>query len=152
MQTSANLMLFPARGRTGTVRQIASLPVGRPLSIAPDASCFSAAEAALGDSICICGCCLTVVSIHDGMLDFEAGTENSVKDQSRSPVCPAHLRVNLERSAACRRALGGHIVQGHVDGVAKVTKIDRNGDWVDMWFAPAPEQLSTAGHEGVCGH
>lgn len=123
----------------GTVRQIASLSVGLRLSIAPDASCFSASEAAIGDSICICGCCLTVVAIHDGLLDFEAGTETLSKTNLGQFVIGS--RVNLERSLRADARLGGHIVQGHVDGVAKVTKIDRNGDWVDMWFAPAPEQL-----------
>ena len=42
--------------------------------------------------------------------------------------------VNLERSLAVGARLGGHFVQGHVDGVANVDAIDRAGEWVDMWF------------------
>jgi len=123
----------------GTVRYIASLPVGLRLSIAPDVGCFAASEAALGDSISICGCCLTVVAIHDGMLDFEAGDETLSKTNlGRFKV---GSRVNLERSLAANARLGGHFVQGHVDGVATVSEIVRSGEWIDMWFSPHPEQL-----------
>ena len=122
----------------GTVRQIASLPVGLRLSIAPDAACFSASEAVLGDSISISGCCLTVVAINGEMLDFEAGDETLSKTNlGRMKV---GSRVNLERSLAANARLGGHFVQGHVDGVAAVSEIVRNGDWIDMWFSPAVEQ------------
>jgi len=123
----------------GTVRQIASLPVGLRLSIAPDTECFSASEVALGDSISICGCCLTVVAIHPDSLDFEAGEETLSKTNlGRFTV---GSRVNLERSLRANARLGGHFVQGHVDGIASVSEIVRNGEWIDMWFTPQPEQL-----------
>lgn len=123
----------------GTVRQIASLPVGLRLSIAPDSECFAAGDVAIGDSISICGCCLTVVAIRDGRLDFEAGDETLSKTNlGRFRI---GSRVNLERSLRADGRLGGHIVQGHVDGVAEVVQILQNGDWIDMWFAPRPEQL-----------
>ena len=48
-------------------------------------------------------------------------------------------RVNLERALAVGARLGGHFVQGHVDGVGTVDLIDRSGDWVDMWFRVPPE-------------
>lgn len=122
----------------GTVRQIASLPVGLRLSIAPDSACFSVSEIALGDSISICGCCLTVVAINGEMLDFEAGDETLSKTNlGRMKI---GSRVNLERSLAANARLGGHFVQGHVDGVAVVSEIVRSGDWIDMWFTPAVEQ------------
>ena len=122
----------------GTVRQIASLPVGLRLSIAPDAGCFSASGAALGDSISISGCCLTVVAINGEMLDFVAGDETLSKTNlGRMKI---GSRVNLERSLAANARLGGHFVQGHVDGVAAVSEIVRNGDWIEMWFSPAVEQ------------
>jgi riboflavin synthase len=126
--------------------RIASLPVGLRLSIAPDASCFSADDAALGDSISICGCCLTVVAIHEGMLDFEAGTETLSKTNLGRFVVGS--RVNLERSLRADARLGGHIVQGHVDGVATVTDIVRSGDWIDMWFAPGTRAASADGSQG----
>ena len=122
----------------GTVRQIASLPVGLRLSIAPDSACFSVSEISLGDSISICGCCLTVVATNGEMLDFEAGAETLSKTNlGRMKI---GSRVNLERSLAANARLGGHFVQGHVDGVAVVSEIVRSGDWIDMWFTPAVEQ------------
>ena len=122
----------------GTVRRIASLPVGLRLSIAPDSTCFSGSDVAIGDSISICGCCLTVVAINGDMLDFEAGAETLSKTNlGRMKV---DSRVNLERSLAANARLGGHLVQGHVDGVAAVSEIVRNGDWIDMWFTPGFEQ------------
>ena len=122
----------------GTVRQVASLPIGLRLSIAPDESCFAASDAAIGDSICICGCCLTVVAIRGNMLDFEAGEETLSKTNlSRMNI---GSRVNLERSLAANARLGGHFVQGHIDGVAAVSRIVCSGDWIDMWFTPTAEQ------------
>lgn len=122
----------------GTVRRIASLPVGLRLTIDPDATCFARESASLGDSIAISGCCLTVVAITSEGLDFEAGEE------TLSKTCLGRLkegdRVNLERSLQANARLGGHFVQGHVDGTAVVTKVERNGEWVDMWFRPAPAQ------------
>jgi riboflavin synthase len=93
----------------------------------------------LGDSISICGCCLTVVAIHPDSLDFEAGEETLSKTNlGRFTV---GSRVNLERSLRANARLGGHFVQGHVDGIAAVSEIVRNGEWIDMWFTPQPEQL-----------
>ncbi len=123
----------------GTVRQIASLPVGLRLSIAPDARCFSPSEIRLGDSISICGCCLTVVAVGTDSLDFEAGAETLAKT-NLGRLQPGR-RVNLERSLRADARLGGHFVQGHVDGTATVSEIRRSSDWIDMWFAVAPEQL-----------
>ena len=128
----------------GTVRQIASLPVGLRLSIAPDTECFPADEVAIGDSISICGCCLTVVAMSAGSLNFEAGTETLSK--TNLGLMKVGSRVNLERSLAANARLGGHFVQGHVDGVATVSKIVCNGDWIDLWFTPAVEQHVRTDH------
>ena len=122
----------------GAVRQLASLPVGLRLSIAPDAACFPASETAIGDSISICGCCLTVVAINGDVLDFEAGDETLSKTNlGRMKV---GRRVNMERSLSANSRLGGHFVQGHVDGVATVEEIIRNGEWIEMWFSLTPDQ------------
>ncbi len=122
----------------GTVQQISPIAFGLRLSIAPDENCFRASEAAIGDSICICGCCLTVVAIQANTLDFEAGEETLAKTNLKH--FQVGSRVNLERSLRADARLGGHIVQGHVDGVAKVSDIIRTGEWVEMWFEPHHEQ------------
>jgi len=109
------------------------------LSIAPDTGCFPASDVALGDSISISGCCLTVVAIHADSFDFEAGEETLSKTNLGRLVIGS--RVNLERSLRADARLGGHFVQGHVDGTATVQDIVRNGEWIDMWFAPQRDQL-----------
>lgn len=116
----------------GTVRRIDSLSFGLRLTIAPDVQCFSVAEAVLGDSISICGCCLTIVAIGSDSLEFEAGEETLSKTSLGRLIVGG--RVNLERSLRADARLGGHFVQGHVDGTSTVSEICRSGDWVDMWF------------------
>ena len=116
----------------GTVRILKQESAGLRLTILPDDTCFSCGELSVGDSVSICGCCLTVVRISEDGLDFEAGQETLSKTSLGSLA--EGSRVNLERSLAVGARLGGHFVQGHVDGTATVDKIDRDGEWVDMWF------------------
>lgn len=124
----------------GTVKVLKKDPNGVRLTVAPDSSCFSVSETALGDSISICGCCLTVVSIDGGAFDFEAGEETLAKTSIGDLT--EGSRVNLERSLAVGARLGGHFVQGHVDGVGNVDAIDRSGEWIDMWFR-VPMELTS---------
>jgi riboflavin synthase len=123
----------------GTVSALRPLPAGLRLSIVPDTDCFNDSTIRLGDSISISGCCLTVVSCSSGTLDFEAGLETL----SKTNLGQLHVgsRVNLERSLRADARLGGHFVQGHVDGTAQVGALDRDGDWIVMWFHPQAAQL-----------
>lgn len=116
----------------GKVRLLKQEADGLRLTIAAQADCFSPSEVSIGDSISICGCCLTVVSIDGDSFDFEAGAETLSKTNLGDLV--EGSPVNLERSLAVGARLGGHFVQGHVDGVGTVDVIDRSGDWIDMWF------------------
>ena len=121
----------------GTVRILKQEAAGLRLTIAPDSECFPVATATIGESISISGCCLTVVKIADGTLDFEAGEETLSK--TNLGKLKEGDRVNLERSLAVGGRLGGHFVQGHVDGLATVSEIHRSNEWVDMGFQVAPE-------------
>lgn len=94
---------------------------------------------AIGDSVCINGCCLTVVKLTGTVADFQAGTETLSKT-NLGRLVTGH-RVNLERSLPVDGRLGGHIVQGHVDGTGSVSSIDHEGEWVTMWFE-IPETLA----------
>ncbi len=123
----------------GIVRLLKQEPAGLRLTIATTGDCFSPSEVSIGDSISVSGCCLTVVKIDDGSFDFEAGEETLSKTNLGDLVEGSF--VNLERSLAVGARLGGHFVQGHVDGVATVDAIDRNGEWVDMWFR-VPTELT----------
>lgn len=86
----------------------------------------------IGDSIAINGCCLTLVAV-DGMgWWFQAGFETLAKTNlGRIEVGD---RVNWEFSMPANGRFGGHIVQGHVDGVGEVDSITVDGDWRKYWF------------------
>ena len=121
----------------GTVRSLKKDSVGLRITIAPCSTCFAVSELSLGESISICGCCLTVVEIHDNVMDFEAGEETLAKTNLGG--LEQGDRVNLERALAAGDRLGGHFVQGHVDGTAVVEEITRHEDWVDMSFGCSGE-------------
>lgn len=103
----------------------------------------SALPTQIGDSIAINGCCLTLVEIAGSQWSFQAGTETL----SKTTMGQLHVgdRVNLERSLLVGSRLGGHIVQGHVDGTGAVAEISREGTndepWVRMVFE-VPEHLT----------
>ncbi len=111
-----------------------------------------AADAALGDSIALNGCCLTVVAREDEVLSFEAGSEtlrrtNLSKLQTGS-------RVNLERSLKVGDRLGGHFVSGHIDTVGTLAEKRDEGAWCFLWFRVPREftrQMASKGSVAVDG-
>jgi riboflavin synthase len=90
----------------------------------------------IGDSVSINGCCLTVVAVNHGTLAFQAGTE-TLSRTNLGRLQPGDA-VNVERSLPADGRLGGHFVQGHVDAVGQVDSIDRDGEWISMWFRVPP--------------
>jgi riboflavin synthase len=94
----------------------------------------------LGESVCINGCCLTAVGFDASGEEwsFQAGSETLSKT-NLGGLRPGDV-VNLERALLADGRLGGHIVQGHVDGVGHVERSEPDGEWVTMWFR-APEAL-----------
>jgi riboflavin synthase len=77
------------------------------------------ADAGHGDSIAVNGVCLTVVEVLPGG-QFTADVMGETVDRSSLGRLAAGSPVNLERAAALNSRLGGHIVQGHVDGTAQI--------------------------------
>ena len=77
-------------------------------------------DAAIDDSISVNGCCLTVVEMGDGWWEADVSAETSRRTALGS--LSAGDPVNLERAMRYADRLGGHIVQGHVDGVATITR------------------------------
>jgi riboflavin synthase len=75
-------------------------------------------DVAIGDSIAVDGCCLTVVELGDGWWVADVSDE-TVRRTSMSRLA-AGSPVNLERAVRVDARLGGHIVQGHVDAVGEV--------------------------------
>ena len=85
------------------------------------------ADARHGDSIAVDGVCLTVVDNADGV--FSADVMQETLGRSRFGSYVAGSRVNLERALAAGARMGGHIVQGHVDGVAQVVSRTPSENW-----------------------
>ena len=91
------------------------------------------AKAGHGDSIAISGVCLTVIEKSDD--SFVADVMGQTITMSNPDQWHAGRAVNVESAMAAGDQLGGHIVQGHVDGAARVTDIRPSGDWSVLRFA-----------------
>jgi riboflavin synthase len=82
----------------------------------------------LGDSIAVNGACLTVVSFGEGEFSVDLAPE-TIRRTSLGNVNAGDW-VNLERPLAVSDRLGGHIVQGHIDGTGRITSIRPEGDCI----------------------
>ena len=126
---------------TGLVQHVGRLaathpsPAGRRLVIDP---CGWGHTPSPGDSICVSGVCLTVVAATPGGLTFDAVPETLAK--TTLGALSAGNPVNLEHAATPTTLLGGHIVQGHVDGVATVTRLQTGVGW-RVELRPPPELM-----------
>jgi riboflavin synthase len=90
----------------------------------------STTEAEPGDSIAVDGVCLTVVENGGGRLVFD------VVPETLDRIKPFGAQVNLEPALRAGEPLGGHYVQGHVDGVGTVTTVEPDGDGVRLRLEP----------------
>ena len=91
----------------------------------------------LGDSISVNGCCLTVVE-HDGEVWTADVMQETLDKTSLRGVAPGD-RVNLERAVTVEKRLGGHIVQGHVDGVGTIVRRTPSEHWEVVEVSLPPE-------------
>ncbi|MGZ4503913.1 MAG: riboflavin synthase [Nocardioidaceae bacterium] len=88
---------------------------------------FVVTDAGLGDSIAVNGCCLTVAE-RDGET-FTADVMRETLDKTSLGVLEPGARVNLERAVTATTRLGGHIVQGHVDGTGELLRRTPSEHW-----------------------
>ena len=105
-----------------------------------------AGSAQLGESICISGCCLSVVRIDGPRLEFQLGPETL--DRTSLGRLVLGDSVNLERSLRLSDRLGGHLVTGHVDGMGRLEARVQEGDWVTCRFSAAPPLLHQMAAKG----
>ncbi|HEV2219167.1 MAG TPA: riboflavin synthase [Casimicrobiaceae bacterium] len=103
------------------------------------AGALELADVRVGGSICVGGCCLTVVAIAGGMLDFDVSAETL---RCTTGFAPGR-GVNLEKALRLADRLDGHLVSGHVDGVGIVTAFDpaesdRGASWLLEIEVPVP--------------
>jgi riboflavin synthase len=113
---------------TGIVRELGTVEAvedgGAALRVSVRAP-ETAEGTAVGDSVSVNGVCLTAVGARDGVIDFDVVPET----RSRSSLgrLEAGAMVNVEPALRAGEQLGGHLVQGHVDGVGGVRRVDDEG-------------------------
>ncbi|MBH0774885.1 riboflavin synthase [Nocardia bovistercoris] len=97
-------------------------------------------DAGHGDSIAVNGVCLTVVDVLDGD-SFTVDVMRETLDRSSIGGLAEGARVNLERAAALSSRLGGHLVQGHVDGTGTILTRTPSANW-DVVRISLPDALA----------
>lgn len=106
----------------GTIRDATPAGQGQRLVIA--AGALDLSDVAIGDSIAVDGVCLTAVALGEGTFAVDVSAETI----ACTTGFPAGRRVNLEKALRLADRLGGHLVSGHVDGVATVEAFEAVGD------------------------
>jgi riboflavin synthase len=127
---------------TGLVEEIGTVAA---LDVRPDGARLRVSATrvvdglALGDSVAVDGACLTVVAIHDEGFEIDAVTETLQRTAlgDRSVGDP----VNLERALRAGDRLGGHLVQGHVDGTGRISSVTDVGTGSRIGVTAPPEIL-----------
>ena len=124
---------------TGIVQHVGRITAAQPtaaglrLTLDP---CGWSHRPARGDSIAVSGTCLTVVQVDAGAWSFDVipqtlarTTLGSMGSASGDAALQPGRSVNLEHAVLASTPMGGHIVQGHVDGVGRVAAITTTGEW-----------------------
>ena len=127
----------------GVVAAVAGGEAGVRLTVAAP---VTASGIVLGGSVAISGVCLTAVGIGDRELVFEAVPETLARTSLGSLVAGA--RVNIEPALLAGEPLGGHYVQGHVDGVGTVRSVTPEGDGVRIGFTVPADLLRYVAFKG----
>jgi riboflavin synthase len=120
----------------GTVARVEADGPGRLLVVAAS---VIAPALTVGESVSVNGACLTVIAQDAETFQFQAGPE-TLQRTNLGELVPSD-RVNLERSLRLGDRLGGHLVQGHVDGLGRIADRQRQGDWELVWFT-CPAELA----------
>ena len=95
-------------------------------------------SAEIGDSVAVDGVCLTVTGADGGRLSFD------VMSRDAEAAKPFGSEVNLEPALRAGDPLGGHYVQGHVDGVGIVRSVDPEGEGRRVWIDVDAECCATS--------
>lgn len=114
-----------AKTRRGVTEAEIATPIARRLEV--------------GESIAVNGVCLTATSTHHRSFVTEIMAETTAR--STLAELRKGQRVNLELPMRLSDRLGGHLVQGHVDGMATVVRTEEDGDARRIWLTAAPELL-----------
>ncbi|MBN1457859.1 MAG: riboflavin synthase [Sedimentisphaerales bacterium] len=120
----------------GTVKGIRQGSGGKVISVDLGKLCDDIKH---GDSVAVNGVCLTVSKISGTAIEFNVSAETLSRSSINNLTVSA--KVNLERAMSAEGRFGGHIVQGHIDGVATVSSIERKGAFSEMVFSAGKELL-----------
>jgi riboflavin synthase len=127
----------------GRIARLEPRPGGRRMWI----SAVRALEgAASGDSVSVNGCCLTLIAIEPGAFAVEAVPETLAR--TTLGALEEGEPVNLERAMRLDQRLGGHLVQGHVDGVGEVTRVEVEGEGRRVTFGMHDRLLRFVAEKG----
>ncbi len=139
----------------GHVERIQPRPTGCELLIAPTRPPPSPQwplgwphRPSLGDSLCVSGCCLTLARLDGPFWAFDVVHETLSKT-TLGAFTPGRA-VNLEHSVTPSTLMGGHFVQGHVDGVGRVSRVQAGDDWRLRVDLPASLLLYMTPKGSVC--
>jgi riboflavin synthase len=117
----------------GTIERVDSGPEGARLRIATEL----AGELSEGDSVAVNGACLTAATVDANA--FEADVMNQTLERTSLGPLRGGDRVNLELPLRASDRLGGHLVQGHVDGTGEVAAVTQDGFARRLTVVAAPE-------------
>lgn len=106
----------------GTIQEFEKQAQGWRLAVVPEREF----ETKIGDSISVNGCCLTVAALVLPSLIFDLSEETLQKTTFADSK--KGRKINLERAMRASDRFGGHIVQGHIDGVGKIVRMQKNSD------------------------
>ncbi|KAI1490667.1 riboflavin synthase [Biscogniauxia mediterranea] len=113
------------------------------------------ADAQLGDSIAVNGVCLTATAIHAANTggggtppSFKVGIAPETLRLTNLGSLAAGSPVNLERAVRADTRMGGHFVQGHVDAVAEISRVERDGNALTFRFTPRVPTTPTPSSDG----
>lgn len=121
-----------------TVKSVSQRAGGDGLSLTIDLAKL-ASDSKIGDSIAINGTCLTLVRLEGKLAAFDVSGETLTKS-NLAKLRPSS-QVNVERAVKATDRLGGHIVQGHIDGIATIKAIRKIAQFADIKFAADAELL-----------
>jgi riboflavin synthase len=123
---------------TGKIERLEKSDTGGRLRVSLSSAPDIARELKISDSISCSGCCLTVVELTAG--DFSADLSGETLQRTSFGTRKRGDVLNLERPLAAGARLGGHFVQGHVDGVGRVARFTTEGE--SFWLSvEVPAQL-----------
>jgi riboflavin synthase len=121
----------------GTLSRVRPAAAGRGLTIAARELTADLDE---GDSVAVNGVCLTVTGVKGDEFEAFAGVETCQRTTLGS--LPVGAVVNLEPALKAGEEIGGHLVQGHVDGTGRLMSLSREGDTVRLVFTAEAELLA----------